>query len=521
MGALTFKLFSDELREWEFIESESVDLTDSFGLNIRLSIKNNVIFLVEPNDKNNPWLTNKTRLFYDGVFNKFKSDRTHWEKTFKEIFEVIYFMDHFNFIKKINLVSIVLAFENVSLETLNILYLLSQNYSYIKLRRVEMYKSYNDFEYMYQLSSLTQPLKIQKSTLNILLNTDVRFEGSILYLNLRQRFLKGNFKVFNIGSVLNSTFSIHNLGSNIQILNSLAEGTNFVCQDIKSSEFPLIISNTEFFRRNDSKVFDQIFKNSNLLKINQNKLNVLNHNLTNSGIQSLNKFQCISFEDLTNFSILYCVNISLKSIANYQKLIALYLLNILYSNFFVKNKVLVNQSSNNLINQNLKNKIFNDYYFLPNNLPFEENETFIDTYGFTKKITKLLHLKENVKTNWQILRRIYLNNDLSMLFYHKRDNALLKFNCKNFLDFKNYTNFQFYSLKSLTSLNFYLKKQTLFIHKFHIISLKLTRKKIYCTKLKTWLDEFYNNNGKDFFSYTSSVLINCSKFAKLNSTNFF
>jgi hypothetical protein len=36
MGALTLKAFSDELREWEFIEGEGIDPTDSFGVQSKI-----------------------------------------------------------------------------------------------------------------------------------------------------------------------------------------------------------------------------------------------------------------------------------------------------------------------------------------------------------------------------------------------------------------------------------------------------------------------------------------------------
>jgi hypothetical protein len=41
------------------------------------------------------------------------------------------------------------------------------------------------------------------------------------------------------------------------------------------------------------------------------------------------------------------------------------------------------------------------------------------------------------------------------------------------------------------------------------------------TKVKNWLDDFFNSNGKDSFSYNSSVLVNCSKIARSSATNFF
>ena len=126
MGALTLKAFSDELREWEFIEGEGIDPTDSFGASLRLSIRENQIFLAEPNDPDTPWLTDKGRLFFDGMFEKSPEKQTNWKAFFNNILELMYFIDHLNFHKK-NVSSFIFAFENLSLETLNMLYLIKQN----------------------------------------------------------------------------------------------------------------------------------------------------------------------------------------------------------------------------------------------------------------------------------------------------------------------------------------------------------------------------------------------------------
>ncbi len=100
MGALTLKAFSDELREWEFIESEGLDPTDSFGVSLRLSIRENQIFLAEPNDPSTPWLTDKVRLFFYGTFKKTSKKLPNWYSYFKYISELIYFVYHLNFQKK-------------------------------------------------------------------------------------------------------------------------------------------------------------------------------------------------------------------------------------------------------------------------------------------------------------------------------------------------------------------------------------------------------------------------------------
>jgi NADH-quinone oxidoreductase subunit G len=522
MGALTLKSFSDELREWEFIEGEGIDPTDSFGVNLRLSIRENQIFLAEPNDVNIPWLTDKGRLFFDGMFEKTSSKPTDWENFFKEISDLIYFIDHLNFQKQ-NALSLILAFENISLETLNMLYLLKQNCSLIELRKVENYKSSNDLESNYQLSPLTQTPKLQMSTLGILLNTNPRYEGYVLNLSLRQRFLKGDFKLFNIGSMLDLTFPTHNLGSNFQTLKSLAEGTNLVCQDIKNAEFPLIITNTELFKRSDSKIFTEVFRYTTVLETAWSGLNVLNHNISNVGIQSLNKFLPLSSEDLGNFFGLYYINVSLSSTANMKKLTELHLLNV-FSDSSFKSKIFVDQNvklSNKAFYEKLKGNMFKDYYHLPSNLFLEDNETYINTEGLIKRTTKLLHLKKEAKTNWQIIRRLYATSNSLMFFNNKKDHKLINFDSVNSFNFKNYINFQFYAAQTLTSLSFYLNKQNSPIVKSVVPSIKSVKIKVIDTKLKNWLDDFFNSNGKDSFSYNSSILINCSKIARSSTTNFF
>lgn len=521
MGALTLKSFSDELREWEFIEGEGIDPTDGFGVGLRLSIREDQIFLAEPNDIETPWLTDKGRLFFDGMFEK--SSSTDWENFFREISELTYFIDHLNFQRQ-NALSLIFAFENVSLETLNMLYLLKQSCSLVDLRRVESYDFSNDLESQYQLSSMTQKPKLQMSTLAILLNTNPRYEGYVLNLSLRQRFLKGDFKVFNIGSMLDLTFPTHSLGSNFKTLRSVAEGTHLVCQDIKTAEFPLLITNTELFRRSDARIFSEVFKYAGVLKTVWNGLNVLNHNISNAGIQSLNKFLPLSPEDVGNFFGLYYINVSLNSTANMKKLTELHLLNTLSFDTSFKNKVFIDQNTkplNKVVYDKLKDKMFKDYFYLPSNLFLEDSETYINTQGLVKRTTKLLHFKKEAKTNWQITRRMYANSKSLMFLNNKKDKKLINFDSINSFNFKNYVNFQFYAVQTLTSLSFYLNKQNFPIIKASNPAIKSVKVKVFNTKLKNWLDDFFNTNGKDSFSYNSSVLINCSKIMRSSTTNFF
>lgn len=523
MGALTLKTFSDELREWEFIEGECIDPTDSFGVSLRLSIREDQVFLAEPNDPSTPWLTDKGRLFFDGMFDKSFSKPTEWEKFFTNISELVYFIDHLNLHKR-NAFSFIFAFENLNLETLNMLYLLKQSCSLIDLRKIESHRGLNDSESQYQLSSSTEKLKLQMSTLGILINTNPRYEGYVLNLNLRQRFLKGNFKLLNLGSMLDLTFPTYNLGSNFSIVRALAEGVHLSCQDIRSAEFPVIITSTELFKRRDAKIFSEVLKYSTVIDLAWNNSNVLNHNIGSAGIQSLNKFLPLGSDDFANFFGLYYINASLSSMANMKKLIELHLLQVFNSNKQLNSKFFVDQNVNNLnepIYQKGKNTLFNNYFYLPSNLFLEDNETYINTQGLIKRTTKLIHFKKEAKTNWQITRKLYANTKSILFFNNKKDNKLINFDSVNAFNFKNYVSFQFFAVQTLTSLSFYLTKKNSPLSTLPVTNIKSTRTKVLNTKVKGWLDDFFNGNGKDSFSYNSSVLVNCSKITRASTTNFF
>nr|BBC77697.1 NADH dehydrogenase subunit 11 [Nitzschia sp. NIES-3576] len=522
MGALTLKVFSDELREWEFIEGEGIDPTDSFGVNLRLSIRENQVFLAEPNDPSTPWLTDKGRLFFEGMFDDSSTSMTNWESFFSDISELMYFIDHLNLHKR-DVFSLIFAFENLSLETLNILYLLKQSCSLVELRKVDSHKGLNDFESDYQLNSSTEKAKLHLSTLGILVNTNPRYEGYVLNLSLRQRFLKGNFKLFNVGSVLDLTFPTYNLGSNFNVLKHLAEGTHLACQDVKNSEFPVIITNVELFKRSDAKIFTEVLKHVSVIDAAWNSTNVLNHNIGSAGIQSLSKFLPLSTEDLISFFGLYYINVSLGSTANMKKLIELHLLNIFQSKNTLLNKCFIDQNSvsvNEETYEKGQHKLFNNYFYLPASLFLEDNETYINTQGFIKRTTKLINFKKDSKTNWQITRKFYANSKSIAFFNNTKDNNLINFDCVNSFNFKNYTNFQFYAVQTLTSFSSYLtKKNKPFVKSSS--PLLSTKTKVLNTKLKGWLDDFFNSNGKDSFSYNSYTLVNCSKIVRTSTTNFF
>lgn len=544
MGALTLKRFPHELRGWDAEFFKGIDPTDSFGAITRTYIVQNQIILIEPSYNShtfNKWLNDKSRQFFDGIFGIWKpkySDNNNkklllkknlWTSVFKIIKKKLYIFDHFN-TQKIKKHFFIIIFENISIEVLSLLLIISQNCSFIKLKRIEQIKSNNDLESRFQLNLISNKFKLNYSTLCLLLSTNSRYEGSSLNLNLRQRFFKGNYKCLTIGPIADLTFPISILGSNINILKSIVYGNYLTCQDIKLSKKPLLLYNSELLKRRDGINILTMLKYLNIFNNFWNGLNSVASSLSETGTQSVTNFLSISEKDLTNFSLLYFLNVSPNNVSNLKRIAEAKLLNyssILNENIYqnATNKIVINQNSsfknNNIVisevSKILKSQYSKNYFYLPANMFYENEETFVNTEGLVKRTNKLI-FKKDTKNNWQILRKLFKKLKFNVNFLTIKDNQLISFNFKRLTIFKNFVHFQYMATQSLTNFNFYLKNKP-FVITFNS-NLKQKQNKILNTKTKYWLNDFFNDS-KDEYSQNSLILTNCSQVLRAESTNFF
>jgi len=537
MGALTLKSFPFELRGWDIEKFESIDPTDGFGSNTRVYINKDQVIQIEPNYKvytYNTWLTDKGRQFFDSIFGNAtlnaQKPKKSWANILKSLVHTLYIFDHCNKQQSKNYF-FTIVFENLSIEVLNILLFMSQNYSFIHLKRAENIKLKNDLETNYQLNSASNKIKLNTSTLCLLISNNPRYEGYYLNLSLRQRFFKGNLKCLIVGSLIDLTFPISFLGSNLNTLKTIAEGNHLACQDLKSATNPIVILNSELFKRNDGNNTVEILKMlkyTNVFTQSWNGLNLLASSLSETGTQSIAKFAPLTSKDLTNFSALYFLNVTVSNIENIKRITEAKLLNHALTNNkeFNLNKLTLDQNLNFENNVNFHNKAFkpalvknlNKYCYLPSSMFYENEETFVNTEGFMKRTTKLISRKQT-KNNWQILRKFFKQFKSQVTFLNQKDNQIISFNSKKIDNFKNYVNFHYLATQSLTNLNFYLTIKTepfiLYNSRF-----KTPTKKTFNTKLNYWLDDFFTG-GKDEYSQNSLILTNCSKISRLETTNFF
>ena len=542
VGALTSKPYPFLNRNWELKSVTSIDFSDSFGTSTQLFVKNNHIIKVLPGyDKityKTNWISDKTRFSFDGMFSPEKiiyslMDNNKkklfvslsWQKLFKEFFCTLYFQNHLlKHFYQPHQITMCLS-NTASLEVLNLLNILTHKYSFFKLRQAESQRLNVDVEQNYLLNSDLKDSKISMSNTCLLVGINPRYEGSKLNLRLRSRYLKGNFNIIQIGSLLNLTFFNTNITSNTNILKSLIEGNNLFCQEFVNSSNPVLISNLEIFKREDSfcltNMLKLLIKHINLFahSESQNRLNILNTTLNDVGFVNFNNLKSISNKDFKNSTGIYFINNSFST-SNIKKLLDLKLLNF-FKHYKHNNKMLITQNNNldtKLISQLRRNFNLNNHLHLPNAVLFETSGTYINTEGDINKVTKIVSPLGQTRSDWQIIRKIlsYSKKVLYITNFLRRNK--LGFNSSTIYCFENYIGFHIYAISNLTNLAFQLLKKVtkgnLNIKKF-----KQKRKKIYNSQLRFWLNDFYLD-GKNFNSKYSSTMVQCSKLSRLNNTNF-
>lgn len=415
--------------------------------------------------------------------------------------------------------------KETSLEVLNLLNTFAHKYSFIVLRQPESQNLKIDLEQNYLLNSNLSDSKVLTSNLCLLFGINPRYEGPKLNLKLRARMLKGNFNVVHIGSLVNLTFSNTTLSSNTQILKSLIEGNNLFCQGFIRSLNPIILSNTEMFKRKDSSSLIDMLKfltkhiDLFLESNNKSQISTLNLALNEAGFANSKNLKAISNRDFKNSAEIYFINSSLVT-SNLKKLLNLRLLNF-FQNYIDQNKTLITQSTHldtKLVTQLKKSFKLNNHIHLPNTNLFETSGAYMNTEGSINKATKVIASLGQTKNDWQIIRKM-LYYSKKMLFikgYLKNDKVT--FNARNIDYFKNYVGFQFYAISTLNNVAFKLLEKAT-THSLSDCNIKHGRKKFFNSQLRFWLNDFYIE-GKSFDCKYSSTMIQCSKLSRLKSTSF-
>ena len=435
VGALTSKPYVFEARPWELKKTETIDVMDAVGSNIRVDTYGWEVKRILPRineNINEEWISDKTRYACDGILNQrldtpyLKSDnefkKVSWDLAYKKVVEKI---------KETSAEKIAgLTGDLTNMETMFIVKeffqktIKSQD---LDSRSDNYYVNSNDRRNYIFNSSLNG---IEESDLIILVGANPRYEATILNARIRKSFLNNKTDIYSFGDIGDLTYPYKILDNKTDTIKDVFENKNELSEKIKNSKKPIIILGQSALRLKSGKFIFEEFKRFliSVNKINKdwNSLNILSNHASTVGSYDLN---ILSSKDGKN--------IILDQIEN-NNFDILFLFGQDNFNFKKKNEFIIYIGSHGDKGAEMADVI------LPGTTYTEQDGYFTNLEGTLQKAYKASYPPGIAKEDWLIINELSEIVNQKKLFKNKDElessmlNYLSLFKEKNFS--KNYNN---------------------------------------------------------------------------------
>ena len=391
VGALTSKPYVFEARPWELKKTETIDVMDAVGSNIRVDTYGWEVKRVLPKineDINGEWISDKTRYACDGLLNQ-RLDSP--------------FINHKGNLQKASWIEsnkiCGISGDLVNMETLYIFkeffnkHLNSKN---LEFRNDNIYINPEKRENYLFNSSING---IEESDFIFLIGTNPKFEATILNARIRKVYLKNKTKIISLNDVGDLTYPYTKLDGKTDIIKEIVSDQHPISSIIKESKKPLIIFGQSSLSLKSSKyIFESIktylIKNKKISD-NWNSLNTISNNASTIGNLDLGLYKTIDgsnqvLEDLKN-----------------HKYELIYLLGQDNLEFNKQNEFIIYQGSHGDKGAEIADLI------LPGAAYTEQNGYFTNLEGRLQKAYKASYPPGEAKEDWLII------NQLSKFIYNK------------------------------------------------------------------------------------------------------
>ena len=299
VGALTSKPYVFEARPWELKKTESIDVMDAVGSNIRIDTYGWEVKRVLPlinEDINEEWISDKTRYACDGLLNQRldtpyikyngKFEKASWSEVFKIIKSRIENTPKNKiggFVGDLTNMETSFIFKEFFDRTIE-----SDYYDFRTSNRFIDDEQRENYIFNSSING------IEQSDLIFLIGTNPRYEATILNARIRKSFVNNNTKVISLNDIGNLTYPYESLDGQTKTLKDILENKHELSSILKSSKKPIIIIGESFFNLKSSKNIFYLIKDylkSNFKFDNEwNPLNILSTDASTVGNIDLGVF---------------------------------------------------------------------------------------------------------------------------------------------------------------------------------------------------------------------------------------
>ncbi|MFG1463610.1 NADH-quinone oxidoreductase subunit NuoG [Xanthobacter sp. DSM 24535] len=255
VGALTHKPYAFHARPWELTKTESVDVMDAVGSNIRIDTRGREVMRILPrtNDAvNEEWISDKTRYVWDGLKSQ-RLDRPYVRKdgrlvpaTWTEAFDVIAAKVKATAPARIGAILGDLASVEEAFALKGLFDKLGSKNIDARQDGAALTPALGRATYVFNAGIDG----IEAADAILLIGTDPRHEASVLNARIRKRWRAGGLKVGVIGPRVDLTYPYEYLGAGPETLAELA-GAGTFAEALKAAERPLVIVGQGAVARSD------------------------------------------------------------------------------------------------------------------------------------------------------------------------------------------------------------------------------------------------------------------------------
>ncbi len=284
VGALTSKPYVFEARPWELKKTQTIDVMDAVGSNIRVDTYDWEVKRVLPvinEDINEEWISDKTRYACDGLLNQRldtpyikynnKFEKASWDEVYKIIKSKI---ENANkdkicgFVGDLTNMETSFIFKEFLERTVD-----TKKYDFRSTKRfIDSSKREN---YLFN-SSING---IEEADLILLIGANPRFEATMINARIRKAYLSNNTKVVSLNDLGDLTYSYQSLNGKVKTIKDIFENNNELSKEIIESKKPMIVFGESFFKiKSASYLFNlskKFLSKNNKLNNDWNPINIL------------------------------------------------------------------------------------------------------------------------------------------------------------------------------------------------------------------------------------------------------
>ncbi len=253
VGALTSRPYAFTARPWELRKTETIDVMDALGSNIRVDMRGREAMRIMPrnhDDVNEEWLSDKARFVWDGL-NTQRLDRPFIRRDGKlvpadwdEAFDLVESKLQGKGDKTAAIAGdLVCAEGQFALKGL----MDALESPHVDCRQDGAKISGPRGNYLFNASIAG----IEEADALLLIGSNPRLEAPVLNARIRKRYLAGNFPIASIGEAVDLTYKAEFIGAGADTLADLLAGKQSFADTLKNAENPMIIVGQGALTRDD------------------------------------------------------------------------------------------------------------------------------------------------------------------------------------------------------------------------------------------------------------------------------